>query len=69
MHNRRCGKGKAARLASLLLAERAALGKACFSTCGLAEDGRAASTDDDGLCVRENGGDREAAGALDVHEK
>lgn len=27
------------------------------------------SADDDGLCMREDGGDCEAAGALDVHEE
>jgi len=35
----------------------------------LAENGRAAGADDDGLCVREDGGDGEAAGALDIHEE
>jgi len=35
----------------------------------LAKDGRAALADNNGLCVREDGGDGEAAGALDVHEE
>lgn len=33
------------------------------------QDLRAALANDDGLCVREDGGDGEAAGALDVHEE
>lgn len=53
----------------LLSPERAALGQAGLSTGRLAENGRAALADDDGLGVRENGGDGEAAGALDVHEE
>lgn len=53
----------------LLSPERAALGKTGLATGGLAEDLRAAGADDDGLCVREDGGDGEAAGALDVHEE
>lgn len=32
-----------------------------LSTCGLAEDAGARSAEDDGLCVREDGGDGEAA--------
>ena len=35
----------------------------------MAEDGGAALADDDGLRVGEDGGDGEAAGALDVHEE
>lgn len=35
----------------------------------MAQHGRAAAADDDGLCVREDGCDGEAAGALDVHEE
>jgi len=35
----------------------------------LAENGRAAGADDDGLCVGEDGGDGKAAGALDIHEE
>jgi hypothetical protein len=53
----------------LLPPERAALGKTGLATGGLAQDLRAAGADDDGLCVREDGGDGEAAGALDVHEE
>ena len=53
----------------LLSPERAALGQASLATGGLAEDGCAALADDNGLCVREDGGDGEAAGALDVHEE
>lgn len=53
----------------LLSPERAALGQAGLSTGRLAKDGRAALADDDGLGVRENGGDGEAARALDVHEE
>jgi hypothetical protein len=33
------------------------------------QDLRAALADDDCVCVREDGGDGEAAGALDVHEE
>jgi len=54
---------------ALLPAERAALGKTGLATGGLAEDLGAAGADDDGLGVREDGGDGEAAGALDVHEE
>jgi hypothetical protein len=54
---------------SLLSAERAALSKTGLATGGLAEDLGAAGADDDGLGVREDGGDGEAAGALDVHEE
>ena len=54
---------------SLLPAERAALSKTGLATGGLAEDLGAAGADDDGLGVREDGGDGEAAGALDVHEE
>jgi hypothetical protein len=53
----------------LLAAERAALGQTGLTTGGLAENGRAAGADDDGLGVREDGGDGEATGALDVHEE
>lgn len=35
----------------------------------MAENGSASLADDDGLGVRENGGDGEAAGALDIHEE
>lgn len=53
----------------LLPAERAALSQTGLATGGLAEDGRAAGADNDGLGVREDGGDGEASGALDVHEE
>jgi hypothetical protein len=53
----------------LLSTERAALGESGLATGGLAQDGGAALADDDGLGVREDGGDGEAAGALDVHEE
>jgi len=35
----------------------------------LAENCRATGADDDGLCVREDGRDCEATGALNVHEE
>jgi hypothetical protein len=54
---------------ALLPAERAALGKTGLATGGLAEDLGAAGADNDGLGVGEDGGDGEAAGALDVHEE
>lgn len=53
----------------LLSAERAALGETGLASGGLAEDGGAAGADDDGLGVGEDGGDGEAAGALDIHEE
>jgi hypothetical protein len=53
----------------LLSSEGAALGQSSLSTRRLAEDGRAASTDDNRLRMREDGGDGEAAGALDIHEE
>ena len=53
----------------LLSPERAALSETGLATGGLAEDLGAAGADDDGLGVREDGGDGEAAGALDVHEE
>jgi len=53
----------------LLPAERAALSQTGLATGGLAEDSRAAGADNDGLGVREDGGDGEATGALDVHEE
>jgi len=53
----------------LLAAERAALGQTGLTTCRLAQNGRAAGADDDGLGVGEDGGDGEATGALDVHEE
>lgn len=53
----------------LLSAERAALGQAGLTTGGLAKDLGAAGADNDGLGVREDGGDGEATRALDVHEE
>lgn len=53
----------------LLSSERAAFGQSGLSTSGLTQDGRASSADDDGLCVRVDGCDGEAAGALDIHEE
>jgi hypothetical protein len=53
----------------LLSSERAALSQASLSTGRLAQDCRAASADDDCLCVRVDGCDGEAAGALDIHEE
>jgi len=53
----------------LLPPERAALSESGLATGRLAEDSRAALADDDGLGVGEDGGDGEAAGALDVHEE
>lgn len=64
------GPGLCARAAlHLLPPERASLGQSSLTTGGLAENGRAAGADDDGLGVREDGGDVEAAGALNVHEE
>lgn len=54
---------------SLLSAERATLGQSGLTTGGLAEDCRASLADNNGLGVGEDGGDGEAAGALDVHEE
>lgn len=53
----------------LLPSERAALSQTGLATGRLAEDSCATLADDDGLGVRENSGDGEAAGALDVHEE
>ncbi len=65
-----CPKKENSRGASRLLPpERAALREPGLATGRLAEDGRAALADDDGLGVGEDGGDGEAAGALDVHEE
>ncbi|KAI3477263.1 hypothetical protein L1887_61080 [Cichorium endivia] len=46
-----------------------ALGQAGLTTGGLREHLGARAADNDGLGVREDGGDGEAAGALDVHEE
>lgn len=56
-------------MTSLLSSERATLCETGLTTGRLAEDGGAASADDNGLGVGEDGGDGEAAGALDVHEE
>jgi len=56
-------------LGRLLSSERAALGEPGLATGGLAENGRAAGADDDGLGVGENGGYCEASWALNVHEE
>lgn len=53
----------------LLPPEGAPLGQARLAAGGLAQHGGAAAADDDGLGVREDGRDGEAAGALDVHEE
>lgn len=63
------GKETCPHASCLLSAERAALGESGLTTGRLAEDGGAALADDDGLGVGEDGGDDEAAGALDVHEE
>ena len=54
---------------NLLSTERATLGESGLATSGLAQNGCATLADDDGLGVREDGGDGEAAGALDIHEE
>ena len=56
-------------VAHLLSPERAALCESSLATSRLAQDLRAAGADNDGLCVREDGRDSEAAGTLDVHEE
>lgn len=62
-------KKRAPNASSLLSSERATLGESGLTTGRLAQDGSAALADDDGLGVGEDGGDDEAAGALDVHEE
>lgn len=70
MRDRREGRGFWETKTNLrLLAERAALGQASLTTGGLREDLGARAADNDGLGVREDGGDSEATGALDVHEE
>ncbi len=71
MHDRTKAKAKQRRprRTSLLSPERAALCETSLSTGWLAENGRAAGADDNCLGVREDGGDGEAAGALDIHEE
>jgi hypothetical protein len=54
---------------ALLPSERAALCETCLATSWLAQDLRASLANDNGLSVREDGGDCEAAWALDVHEE
>lgn len=54
---------------ALLLPERASLSQPCLSSGRLAKDRSARAANDDGLGVREDGGDVEAPRALDVHEK
>jgi hypothetical protein len=54
---------------SLLPPERASLGESCLATRWLAKDLRATGAYNNGLGVREDGGDCEATGALDVHEE
>lgn len=56
-------------IVTLLPPERATFRQASLASRRLAQDRRAAAADDDGLGVREDGRDREAAGALDVHEE
>lgn len=53
----------------LLPSEGAALGQSSLATGRLAKDSRAASADNDGLGVREDCGDCEAAVALNIHEE
>ena len=57
------------RASHLLSPERAALCESGLATGRLAKDLRAAGAHDDGLGVGEDGGDGEAARALDVHEE
>ena len=52
----------------LLSSERAALSESGLTTGGLAEDGGASLADDDGLSVREDGGDGEAVAILCVQK-
>ena len=54
---------------SLLPPKTAPLSQPSFTTGGLAEHGTAATADDDGLGVREDCCDGEAAGAFYVHEE
>jgi len=53
---------------SLLAAEGAALSQAGDTSGGLGKNVGAAGAHDDGLGVREDGGDLDASRALDVHE-
>jgi hypothetical protein len=53
----------------LLSPERASLSESGLSSGRLAEHGGASGADNNCLGVREDGGDCEAAGALDIHEE
>jgi len=53
----------------LLSPEGAALSQTGLATGRLAKDGGASLADDNGLGVREDSGDGEAAGALHIHEE
>lgn len=53
----------------LLSSERAALSESGLTTGRLAQNSCATLADNNGLGVREDGGDGEASGALDVHEE
>ena len=52
----------------LLLSERASFCKPCFSSCRLAEDSRAANTQNYCLCMAKDGGDFIASWAFYIHE-
>ena len=52
----------------LLPSERASFCKPCFSSCRLAEDSRAANTQNYCLCMAEDGGDFIASWAFYIHE-
>ena len=52
----------------LLLSERASFCKPCFSSCRLAEDSRAANTQNYCLCLAKDGGDFRASWAFYIHE-
>jgi hypothetical protein len=66
---RTCTEPRKSRRDSLLSSEGAAFGESSLSTGRLAQNGRTSSADDDCLGVREDGGDGEAAWALDIHEE
>ena len=52
----------------LLASERASFCKPCFSSCRLAEDSRAANTQNYCLCMAKDGGDFIASWAFYIHE-
>ena len=52
----------------LLPSERASFCKPCFSSCRLAEDNRAANTQNYCLCMAKDGGDFIASWAFYIHE-